>query len=308
MEEIQDMKTKFILTFICMALILFNAALWAADSSVTNSPGKAEAAGESLTELNKELTNPISSLWSISFQQNNYMLDMGPSHDYHWNSNLIFQPVLPVSLTEDWNLITRPVVTLFNSAPHPNPHNPSEIDRTTAFGDTILLELLSPSPKVAGNWLFGLGPTFIFPTASSDYTGQGKWQVGPAGLVGYLSEKWILGALVQNWTSFAGSGSRSDANQMNLQPIAAYFLRDGWSIGYSGNVLANWKADGGDVWTVPVGLQVGKVFKFGKLPVRIGLGAQYMVHHPDIGGQKWNIQLNVTPVIPKLIKGNLLGD
>ena len=169
------------------------------------------------------------------------------------------------------------------------------------------MELVSPSPKLVGNWLLGVGPTFIFPTASSDYTGQGKWQVGPAALVGYLSKKWILGALFQNWTSFNGSGNRPDTNQLNLQPIAAYFLPDGWSIGYSGNVLANWKADkAGDVWTIPLGLSVSKVVKLGKLPVRFALAGQYMIHHPDTFGQKWNIHFMVVPVIPKLIKGNLM--
>jgi hypothetical protein len=235
------------------------------------------------------------------------MLDMGPGRNAHWNSNLNFQPVLPVALTSDWNLITRSVIILFNSVPHPDRNNPTDTERTTAFGDTVLMEMFSPSPKLVGNWLLGLGPTFIFPTASSDYTGQGKYQVGPAALVGYLSEKWILGAFVQNWTSFGGSGNRSDTNQMNLQPFAAYFLPDGWSIGYSGNVLANWKADkAGDTWTVPLGLAISKALKLGKLPVKVGLAGQYMVHHTDIGGQKWNIQLSVTPVIPKLIKGNLI--
>lgn len=253
--------------------------------------------------------NPISSLWSIAFQQNNYMLDTGTGQPHHWNSNLNFQPVLPVALTSNWNLITRPVITLFNSVPHPAPHNPADIERTTGFGDTVLMELVSASPKLVGNWLLGVGPTFIFPTASSDSTGQGKWQVGPAAIVGYLSKKWILGGLLQNWTSFGGSGNRPDTNQMNLQPFAAYFLPDGWSIGYSGNILANWKADkAGDTWTVPLGLSVSKVVKFGKLPVRLALAGQYMVHHPDTFGQNWNIQLMMVPVIPKLIKGNLFGD
>jgi hypothetical protein len=91
---------------------------------------------------------------------------------------------------------------------------------------------------------------------------------------------------------------------MNLQPIAAYFFGQGWSIGYSGNVLANWEAEKGrDVWTVPAGLSITKVVKFGKLPVKIGLAGQYMPVHPDTFGQRWNIQLKITPVIPKLIKG-----
>ncbi len=298
------MKPRSIVTVTCMAVILFATPLYSAEA-----PAKqGEAQGESLTEINRELTNPISSLWSVAFQQNNYMLDMGAGKPDHWNSNLNFQPVLPVALTEEWNLITRPVMTLFNSVPHPDLHNPSEIDRTTGFGDTVLMELISPSPKLAGNWLLGLGPTFIFPTASSKYTGQDKWQVGPAAFVGYLSEKWILGALFQNWQSFGGSGSQ-DTNQMNLQPVAAYFLPNGWSIGYSGNILANWKADkDSDTWTVPLGLSVSKVVKLGSLPVRFGLAGQYMVHHPDVGGQKWNIQVMVVPVIPKLIKGTLFSD
>jgi hypothetical protein len=59
------------------------------------------------------------------------------------------------------------------------------------------------------------------------------------------------------------------------------------------------------MWTIPLGLSVSKVVKLGKLPVRFALAGQYMVHHPDVGGQKWNIQLMVVPVIPKLIKGTL---
>jgi len=261
---------------------------------------------ESVAELNKQLANPVSSLWSIAFQQNNYLIDPGPGEDLRWNSNLNFQPVMPVGITDDWNLITRPVITAFNSVPHPR-ENVSPVDwtRSETFGDSVLMELVSPSPKLAGQWLLGLGPTFIFPTANSEWTGQGKYQAGPAGLAGYLAEKWILGALVQQWYSFSGAGgSRASTSQMNFQPFAAYFLEDGWSIGYSGNILANWKADAGNVWTVPIGVAVGKVQKFGKLPIKIQLAAQYMVARPDELGQKWNFQLMFVPVLPKLIKGN----
>jgi hypothetical protein len=55
---------------------------------------------------------------------------------------------------------------------------------------------------------------------------------------------------------------------MNLQPIATYFLGEGLSIGYSGNILANWTAAPGNVWTVPLGLGVSKVVKFGKFPAK----------------------------------------
>ncbi len=301
------MKTKdtaLLLFIFCLILPLTTMPAWAADSpAATDTTG--EEKGESLTEINKKLTNPMSDTWSISFQQNNYRVSTIPGEGDKWSSNLNLQPVMPVSLTRNWNLITRPVVTVFNSVPYLDPHNPVEINRTTGFGDIILMEMFGPSQRLTGNWLLGIGPTFIFPTASSDFTGQGKWQVGPAVVVGYLSEKYILGVFVQNWTSFAGDNDRPDTNSMNLQPIASYFLPEGWSIGYSGNILANWKADSDDVWTVPIGLGVGKVVKFGPLPVKIGLAVQWMPIHPDTFGQKWNIQLGFSPVIPKLIKGTL---
>ena len=285
---------------------LLLAALLAAGPAAAEDPSASAVASASLTDINKKLTNPVSDLWSIAFQQNNYRLDVGPGIGEHWNSNLNFQPVLPVAITDEWNLITRPVMTLFSSVPHPESGSvPPGVSRTTAFGDTVLLELLSPSPKLAGNWLLGAGPTFIFPSASTQWTGQGKWQAGPSVVTGYLSEKWILGAFVQQWFSFAGSNSRSGVSQMNLQPIASWFLPDGWSIGYSGNILANWKEDGDDVFTVPIGIAVAKVLRLGKLPVRLSIGGQYMPIRPDLFGQKWNIQVILAPVLPKLIHGNL---
>jgi hypothetical protein len=263
---------------------------------------------QSATEINKQLTNPVSELWSITFQQNNFRVDPGDGEGNRWSSNLLFQPVLPVAISDDWNLITRPVVPLFVSTPRPDPEpgDPTNIDRSTAFGDITLLQLVSPSPKLAGNWLLGLGPSWIFPTANSDFTGQDKYQVGPAALVGYLSEKWILGALYQSWWSFAGSDLRSETASMNLQPFASYFLRDGWSVGYSGNILANWKNSAGSDYTVPIGLAVAKVTKLGKLPVRFQLAVQWMAVQPDLYGQKWNFQLVMSPVLPKLIRGNLV--
>jgi hypothetical protein len=268
----------------------------------------AEAEGDdNLTEINKQLTNPVSSLWSITFQQNNFEIDPGNGQAERMSSNLLFQPVLPIGISPDWNLITRPVVPLFVSAPHPDPQpgNPTHIGRSTAFGDITLLQLVSPSPELVGSWLLGLGPTWQFPTAGSSPTGSGKYQVGPGVLVGYLSHKWIAGALLQNWWSFAGKDSRASTNSMNLQPFVSYFLPHAWSIGYSGNVLANWENASSDTWTVPLGIQIAKVVKLGKLPVRFSLAGQWMPVQPDLYGQKWNIQVVVSPVLPKLVKGYL---
>ena len=266
-------------------------------AQATGQPATAGAAAEpSATELNQKLTNPVSDIWALSNQFNNFKLANG-----HWNNNWNFQPVLPVSLTKDWNLITRPVMPFYNIVPHETA--PGEFERTAGLGDLALLELLSPAHS--GNWLLGAGPTFIFPTATSKFTGQGKWQAGPGVVVGYLTKDFILGVFPQQWFSIGGDSDRPDTSQLNLQPIAAVFFGDGWNVGYSGNILANWKASSGDVWTVPIGLGVGKVVKLGRLPVKLQLSLQYMPVRPRDSGQEWNVQVQVTPVIPKLIKGIL---
>jgi hypothetical protein len=196
----------------------------------------------------------VSSLWSIKNYFNNFKLSNG-----HWNNNWNFQPVLPVSLTRDVNLITRPVMPFYNIVPHETASG--QFERTAGLGDMILLELLSPAHS--GHWVLGAGPTFIFPTATSTFTGQGKVQAGPGVVAGYLTKDFFLGVFPQQWFSIGGDADRPDTSQLNLQPIAALFFGEGWNIGYSGNILANWKASSGDVWTVPIGLGVGKVVKLG---------------------------------------------
>lgn len=260
--------------------------------AVTESPGGEQSA----SELNRQLANPVSSVWSIANQFNNFELNNG-----QWNNNWNFQPVMPVSLTKDWNLITRPVMPWYNVVPHETA--PGNFERATGLGDLALVELLSPAHS--GNWILGAGPTAIFPTATSPFTGQRKWQLGPSFVAGYLTKEYFIGVFPQQWWSIGGVHSRPDTNQMNLQPIATVFFGEGWSLGYSGNILADWNAPSEDVWTAPVGLGLAKVVKFGKLPVKLQLAVQYMPVHPRISGQEWNVQVFIIPVLPKLIKGTL---
>jgi hypothetical protein len=259
---------------------------------------------KSLTEVNKELSNPISTIWSLSFQENTYWLNMPLNKSDRNQVNVQFQPVLPISLTENWNLINRPVLQLLNSSPYVN--KAGNFHRVSGFGDTIFVTMLSPTDKLVGNWLLAAGPTFIFPTASNLRLGQNKWQIGPSGVVGYMGEKFIAGVFPQQWWSTGGAGSNT-ISQLNMQYFASYFLPGGWSIGTSPNMLVNWYAKkNGDMVTFPVGASISKVHKIGPLPIRFAVQGQYMPVHSDAFGQKWNIQVPVAPVMPKLIKGNVL--
>jgi hypothetical protein len=260
------------------------------------------ANNKSLDEVNKELSNPISSIWALQLQENTYWLNKSDRNVV----NLQFQPVLPIALTDDWNLITRPVFSVMNSTPYVN--ETGHLHRVTGFGDTILATMLSPSPKLAGPWLFAIGPSFIFPTATNSRLGQNKWQLGPAGVFGYLGGKWLAGVFPQQWFSVGGPGPQT-VSQMNIQYFFTYLPGNGWGIGTSPNILVNWYANkSGDEITFPIGPQISKVIKFGQFPVKFAVQFQYMPVHPDAFGQKWNLQFAVIPVIPKLIKGNLLAD
>jgi hypothetical protein len=259
---------------------------------------------KSLTEVNKELSNPISSIWSLTLQENTYWLTMPSGHTNRNQVNLQFQPVLPVALTDNWNLINRPVLQVLNSTPYIN--NSGNLHRLTGFGDTAFVTMLSPTDRLVGNWLLAAGPTFIFPTASSSRLGQDKWQLGPAGVFGYLGEKYLVGIFPQQWWSVGGPGNNT-ISQLNLQYFASYFFAKGYSVSTSPNMLVNWYANKGEnMLTFPIGLGLSKVQRLGILPVRFAVQGQYMPIHPNSFGQKWNIQVVIAPVIPKLIKGDLL--
>jgi hypothetical protein len=287
---------------------------------VANASAQAPPKLDDATEVNKELSNPISSIWALQIQENTFFIHPGIDDKSSRNAvNVQFQPVLPLALTDDWNLITRPVFQIVNSVPVPTltrrggvvaPIKVQQADevgiyQATGFGDTILATLLSPSPRLAGPWLLGAGPTFIFPTATTTNVGQKKWQLGPAGVFGYLGEHYIVGVFPQQWFSVGGNGSKQ-TSQMNVQYFAAYFLPHGWSVGTSPNVLINWYASDGNKVTFPIGLNVSNVQKLGILPVKFQIQGQYMPVNPSVFGQRWNIQVAITPVIPKLIKGNIL--
>jgi hypothetical protein len=286
--------------FAFLTMIAWTMSAFAQSAPTPAGSSEKGSSALSANELVKEVNNPVTSIWSLQFEFNNASLEGHAGRWEGWANNLYFQPVIPISLTRDWNLITRPVMTLYQSVPTPTPGGGTQ--KTTAFGDTILAQVLSPAHTEP--WIFGVGPTWIFPTAGSTFTGQGKWQVGPAFGAGYITNEFMVAAFAQQWWSFAGDATRKDTSQMNILPLIYKYFDDGWSFGYSGNILIDWRARSQDVWTVPIGLSVGKIVQFGKLPVQIRLGGQYFVARPE-GGPEWNIQLQVTPVIPKLISKTL---
>src|SRR3990172_11729704 len=272
-----------------------------AEGASTTTDSKAGAEQQNLDEINRQLSNAVWSLWFIVFQFNNFFLDGEPSDKTRVNSLMNFQPVLPLHLTKDLNLIVRPVLPFIFTSPVFT--QGEGFSQKSGFGDMAFIPFLSPAHS--GNWIIGVGPTFIFPTASNKGLGQGKWQLGPAGVFGYFTKKWLALVFPQQLWSYAGDDSRPDTSQANIQYAIFRFFPGAWQVGAAPNILINWRAEDKNKVTFPVGLGVGKTVKFGKLPVNFQLQGQWMPWHPDDFGQRWNIQLVIKPVIPSLIPGTL---
>jgi hypothetical protein len=204
---------------------------------------------------------------------------------------------MSVKLTDDWSLVTRPVLQLFNTTPFQD--QGGQGNRMTAFGDTAVALALSPGHRLVGNWLLAAGPTFIFPTATDSRIGQNKWQVGPAAAVGYVGKNFVTYVFPQQWFSVGGDGRRT--RQMSLIYAFVRTLPNGWTVGTNPNMFVDWEASSGNKVSFPVGLQVGKLRKLGPMPVKFDLQVQYYAVRPQVYGPKWNLQLQITPILPALI-------
>ena len=125
------------------------------------------------------------------------------------------------------------------------------------------------SPGKPGNLIWGAGPAFVIPAATNDVLGQGKFSIGPSFVALAQPGHWTLGAFVNNVWSVAGSGGRPVVNQMLLQYSINYNMKEGWYTTIQPILAANWRANSGNVWTVPFGGGVGRIMKLGFQPVNL---------------------------------------
>ena len=163
-------RHPWLLIFLCLALILPAAA--SAQTSGSSAPEPAVPGQKSIDDVAKQLNNPVADLWALDFQFNRYYLQGDVTDRTREQDVLNFQPVLPVHLTKEWNLITRPVIPFVFSTPDFEPGK--GWDETSGLGDVAVVSLLSPA-KLTSGIIWGAGPTFIFPTATNDTLGQGKY-------------------------------------------------------------------------------------------------------------------------------------
>jgi hypothetical protein len=170
-----------------------------------------------------------------------------------------------------------------------------EWDRETGLGDIGLLFLLGHASRTKG-FVYGIGPTWIFPTASEEVLGRGKWQAGPAGALSYLGEKWVFGLLVQQWWSFAGEDDRPDTSAMDILYSIHYRVTPTWLIGMSPTIGLDWKGGDDNKLSLPIGLGSSVTVKIGRFPVVLGCEVQYYLRRPDNFGPEWNFRVFMFPI------------
>jgi len=165
------------------------------------------------------------------------------------------------------------------------------------FGDTTSTFFFSPAKPHKLIW--GAGPVFVLPSATSKVLGQGKVSLGPSVVTLVQPGHWTLGALINNAWSVAGTGDRRNVNQMLLQYFINYNLRKGWYVSIAPIVTANWEARSSNIWTVPAGGGIGRIMKLGEQPVNITAQFYGNAVHP-VSGSPWSMRLQIAFLFPKL--------
>ena len=256
----------------------------------------------SLEEISRKLENPLTNLWSLTFQENFYILGGNFSDQKQWANNFFFQPFLPLPVADKYMLTFRPVFPLITSPVVIFDDTIKNIEHQTGLGDIQLLAAFGPSTSRKMVW--GVGATFIFPSATSEATGDGKWAMGPSAMYFYIVKPWTAGILFQHWWSYAGDPGRPDINLTNIQYTIRYTLPKAWSIGMGPTISINWEQEPGDMLTLPIGLGVTKTVRWGGIPFKLRLEPQYSVIKREDIGIEWNIRFQITPVVNRPKKKN----
>ena len=275
---------KFIIpVFACCTLMLASGGHVSAATQTTAAP--ASAANEE-AELAKQLNNPVAALISVPFQGNEDF-HIGPAHGDKFTLNI--QPVIPIPLTKDWNLILRTILPVI-SQNNVYGHSGSQ----TGLGDTTQSFFLSPKEPVFGGLIVGAGPVMYYPTATNDLLGSGKWGMGPTFVVLEQFGGWTVGMLANQIWSVAGNSHRSNFSAAYLQPFVSYTTKTHTT--FALNTESTYDFDNSQ-WTVPLNLMVSQVFKIGGQPMSIQLGARYYADGPD-GHANWGVRFSYTLLFP----------
>ena len=241
--------------------------------------------GNDMAAIAEKLNNPVASLISLPFQSN-FDFGGGPEDDgYQYKLN--FQPVIPITLSDEWKLISRTII------PYIDQHDRIGDTDQSGLGDINASFFLSPSHPGPGKPIWGIGPILSLPTGTDDLSNE-QWGAGPTVLVLQQGHGWTYGILASHLWSLGGDDDHADLNLTFLQPFLSYTTPKHTTFGANFEAGYDWTAE---EWTVPLNLMVTQLVKFGDLPVSFQLGGRYYLDKPT-GGPDWGLRFAVTLVLP----------
>jgi hypothetical protein len=175
----------------------------------------------------------------------------------------------------------------------------------TGFGDTQLFDLFVipwPNSEETG-FRWGVGPYFVFPTASWHSAGQGAWQVGPASGFRYRPLAHLLiSSLIQQATSFAYTSSkRAPVSSITIQPMLTYELLHDW---YLSSNEATWTINfrHNTSTAIPLSAGVGKLFRLtDDLVLNMSLSGEWMIYRQfDPNEEQFTLKFQITLLLPRV--------
>jgi hypothetical protein len=252
--------------------------------------------GTSTEALQKATQNPVASLISVPIQNNS---NFGVTPGYRTQDVLNIQPVIPIGISKDWNLLVRWIMPIIWQ-PVPNAPGTPE---TGEYGLGDMQPTFFLSPKHPGKLIWGVGPILQLPTATNTFLGQGKLGLGPSIVLLTQPGHWTIGVLANNVWSVAGSGSRPAVNQFLMQYFINYNMKKGWYISSAPIITANWEVNS-NRWVVPFGAGAGRIMKLGFQPVNISATFYGNAVHPPTGpsSSSWSMRVQIAFLFPKLTK------
>jgi len=262
---------------------LVAVALWTA-FALAGSDAFAQKTDE---EIALAAQNPVAAMISVPLQYN-YDQNFGRLEEGHKNF-INVQPVIPISLGDNWNLISRTIVpVIWQEDVVPGTGGQS------GMGDITQSFFFSPKKPTSGGWIWGAGPVIYLPTATSDLLGADKWGLGPTAVFLKQEHGWTYGILANHLWSIGGSGKANISNTF-LQPFLTYTTKTHTSFSLNSETTYNWETD---KWSVPFNFMVSQLFKVGQQRLQLQAGARYWADSPDVGPHGWGGRLTLTFLFP----------